>query len=190
MLGRKIRLGVAVVALALGAGLGSGTAAATAAATANSAAQRAAAPTSGQAVMVLSDTITFSGVATPVPPPGSYTLTSNQCGLTSDQEPVVFPCTIGLKFSLATLLGTGQVNSPDGVVTAGYKLTPTGGGHFTLTGTCTTSARPCLETESEGGATYTYACDVSGALTITPIPGSPALKVTGKINVFEGPNAP
>jgi hypothetical protein len=186
MLGRKFRLGVAVAALALGAGLGSGTAAA-----GTGAAQRTAAPTINQTAVVLSDTITFSGVATPVAVAGSYTLTSNQCSLTSDGEPIVFPCTITLKFSLATLLGTGQVNSGDGAVTWGFKLTPTGGGNFNMTSNCATSAQSCYETESEGGVTYVYPiATVSGTLTITPIPGTPNLKVTGRINVFESPTSP
>jgi len=178
-------VGVAIATLALGAGLGSGAAAASA-----GAAQRAAAPTISQAVVVLSDTITFTGVATPVTPAGSYVLTSSQCSLTSDGEPVVFPCTITLKFSMATLLGTGQVNSADGTVAWNFKLTPAGGGNYTMTDNCTASVQACYETETEQGKTYHYPANVSGSLTITPIPGTANLKVAGKINVFESPNAP
>jgi hypothetical protein len=187
MMGRKFRLGVAVATLALGAGLGSSTAVAS-----TGTAQHVAAPTISQTVVVLSDTINFTAVATPstTGTAGSYTLTSNQCSLTSDGENIVFPCTITLQFNLATLSGTGRVTSADGVVQFAYTLTPTGSGSYTLTGNCATSANLCYEIDSDTGATVQYPANVSGTLTITPIPGTPNLKVTGNISVYESPTAP
>jgi hypothetical protein len=186
MQGRNFRLGVAVVTLVLGTGLGVGTANAS-----TGTAATAAVPVSAQTVLVLSDTIRFSGVAIPSPVAATYSLVSNQCSVVSDGENLVFPCTINLQFSLVTRMGVGNVNGPDGVVHWNFMLTPTGGGNFTMVDTCATGAAlNCYEIDSDGGVTSKYPASMSGNLTITPISGSPNLKVTGTINVFETPNSP
>jgi hypothetical protein len=184
MLSKKLTLGLTVAALtlAVGAGLGLGTATAS-----TTTSPLAPTPTT---TTVLSDTITFSGVATPTAVARSYTLTSNQCTLTSDGETNIFPCTITLNFSLATLLGTGHVASADGTVTWAFRLVPVApAGTYMMIGNCS-AANACIETETEHGVTVTYPATVSGTLTIAPIPGTPNLKVTGKISVFESPTAP
>jgi hypothetical protein len=187
MLGKKLTLGLTVAAmtLAVGAGLGLGTATASA-----TAAQTSPTPTP-TTISVLSDMITFSGVATPTAVARSYTLTSNKCSLTSDGEPNVFPCMITLNFSLATLLGTGHVASADGTVTWSFRLMPTPppAPTYAMISNCT-AANTCYETETENGVTVTYPATVSGTVTITPIAGTPNLNVTGRISVFEAPTAP
>lgn len=183
MLGRKFRVGVAIAALALASGLGSGAAAAS----------TTAAPTKiSQTVLVLSDTVTFSGVAMPTAVAGNYALTSNTCTLTSDGENVVFPCTINLKFSLATLTGTGHTTSADGVTNWSFRLVPTGAaGNYAVMGTCATGANICYEIDSDGGVSVMYPlADVTGTITITPIPGTPNLKVSGKVNLWEDSTQP
>ena len=187
MLGRKFGLGVAAATLALGTGLGSGAAMASA-----GPAQSTAAPTISQTVVVLSDTINFSGTAVPTGVVGAYSLMSNQCSLTSDGEPVVFPCTITLQFNLNTLVGTGHVTSADGVVQWAFKLVPMGVVNtYSMMSTCSTgAANACYEIDSDGPASVQYPATVSGTVTIAPTPGTALLKVTGKLSVYESPTAP
>lgn len=185
MLGRTIRVGVAVAAVGLGAWLGAGTTAASAAA------QRPNTVAIDQSAVVLSDTITFSGVAIPTVV-GGYSFTSQQCALTSDGENVIFPCTVTLQFSLTTLRGTAMSTSADGVIKWAFTLVPTGAvGHYAMTGDCAVAANSCTETETENGVTVTnLIAAVTGTLTATPIAGTADLMVTGQVMIFESPTAP
>ena len=187
MLGRKFRMGVVVAALALGSGLGTGAAAA-----GTAAAAPASVPMINQAALVLSDTISFSGVATPTGG-GGFVLNSNNCTLTSDGENIVFPCTINLTFNLATLTGMGHTTSPDGVTNWSFKLVPGAvAGTFAVMGTCAAGANICYEIDSGNGepAVMYPIADVTGTITVKPIPGTPNLQVTGRVNVWETPNMP
>ena len=184
MLGRRLAVGVAVVALALGAGLGTGAAAAATA--------TAAPATISQSVLVLSDTITFSGVAVPNAVAEGFVLNSNNCTLISDGENVVFPCTIKLTFSLATLTGTGHTVSADGVTNWSFKLVPGAVvGTYAVVGTCAVGAALCYEIDSDGPVSVMYPiATVTGTITIKPIVGTPNLQVTGKVSIWEDSTAP
>jgi hypothetical protein len=186
MQGNKYRLGAAVVAVALGAGLSVGVAAASTVAPARSAAGLAIGPTPTPTTLaVWSDTITFTGVATPTAANGSYTLTTNQASVTSDGENILYPATKYLQFSRTALAGTGRATSADGVQVVNFRLVPAGNGKFTLA-----DSGGSFEIDSDGGAAIQYPATGSGTVTFTPIPGTPNLKVTGTISVSESPFAP
>jgi hypothetical protein len=186
MLGRSFRTGLVVATVALGSGLGwAGTA------TASTGAGRAAAHSTARpaAAVVLSDTIKFAGVAVPNAA-GNHVLTTNNCTVTSDGETPVFPCTINFTFA-GNLTGTGHITGPDGVINWSYQLTPTGPNTYALNGTCATGANICYEIDSDGGTSVMYPiAAATGTVTITPIPGSPNLNVSGTVNIWEDPSQP
>lgn len=201
MLGNKYRLGAAVAAVALGAGLSVGVAAASTATPTRVAAGLAIGPTptslpsspvpspspspTPTMLAVWSDTITFTGVATPTAANGSYTLNTNQASVTSDGENAIYPAMKYVQFSTAALAGTSRTTSADGVQVVNFRLTPSANGSFALTDT-----GGSYEIDSDGGASIQYPATGSGTVTVTPIPGTPNLKVTGTITVYESPLAP
>ncbi|WP_344666656.1 hypothetical protein [Catenulispora yoronensis] len=185
MQSRTFRLGAATAALALGAGLGSGTAAASTATSAH----HAPGATIRQVALVLSDTIKFSGTATPTGS-GNYTLTTNTCTLTSDGETPVYPCTVNLTFSLATLTGTIHVMSPDGIINGTFRMNPGPVAmSYTLTGLCTTGG-VCYEIDQDDPTPMYPFDDITGNITLAPIAGTPNFKVTATVNIWEDPSKP
>jgi hypothetical protein len=184
MQGRKFTLAAAAAALVLGAGLGSGAAAASTGTTAHTSN-----PTITQAALVLSDTIKFTGTATPTGG-GNYTLTTNNCTLTSDGETPVYPCTVNVTLNLGALTGTIHSSSPDGIINGAFKMIPGAvAGTYTLAGLCNTG-QVCYEIDQGDPTPMYFFDDITGSITLKPIAGTPNFAVTATVNIWEAPGKP
>jgi len=172
MLERKFRLVVAATALALAAvGAGGGAAAASTAAPAHAAISTPAA--------ALSDTINFTGVAVPAATNGTYTLNTTDASVLTAGSPIRYPAKKYMWFSLQTLAGSSRTTSAVGVQVFNFKLVRSSTGNSTVN---LVDAGGSYEINNDGSVVPATG---SGAVSVTPITGTPNLKIAGTVNIFK-----